>query len=173
MYISTYKVNIGKTCKRVSLQRGLVSLIRFNPEKVTFQHLLTLYENMLWFQEKCTKDPQFKDKFGLTLKVLAYILKQLDLRTITLAKVKLLSKKIDKNLKHFCLEKRNYDYVLKQQWKFVEVRTSQPLGKITKELPSPRYIGVGYRDKGSAKKPEYDASPSWQEVASSTIKELK
>jgi len=31
--------------------------------------------------------------------------------------------------------------------------------------PPPRQIGVGYRDKGTAQIPHYDASPKWQQVA--------
>lgn len=32
---------------------------------------------------------------------------------------------------------------------------------------SKRFIGVGYRDKGTAREVSYDGSPSWQEVATS------
>lgn len=34
-----------------------------------------------------------------------------------------------------------------------------------KKLHHCRFVGVGYKDKGSAKKPSIDCSPSWQEVA--------
>ena len=37
----------------------------------------------------------------------------------------------------------------------------------TRELPLPRYIGVGYKDKGSSRIPHLDASPSWQELTMS------
>jgi hypothetical protein len=33
-------------------------------------------------------------------------------------------------------------------------------------IPSERYIGVGYKDKGTCRDPSLDASPSWQEVGS-------
>jgi hypothetical protein len=33
------------------------------------------------------------------------------------------------------------------------------------KLPPPRFIGVGYRDKGTRRKPELDGSPRWQDVA--------
>jgi len=36
-----------------------------------------------------------------------------------------------------------------------------------RELPLPRYIGVGYKDKGSSRIPHLDASPSWQELTMS------
>lgn len=37
----------------------------------------------------------------------------------------------------------------------------------TRLLPLPRYIGVGYKDKGSSRIPHLDASPRWQELAMS------
>lgn len=38
---------------------------------------------------------------------------------------------------------------------------------IKKRLPPVRYVGVGYRDKGSRRNPSVDARPAWQDVASS------
>jgi hypothetical protein len=35
-----------------------------------------------------------------------------------------------------------------------------------RKLPPKRIIGIGYRDKGTARDPAIDGSPSWQEVAS-------
>jgi len=41
-----------------------------------------------------------------------------------------------------------------------------------KKNPRPQpYIGVGYRDQGTCRVPSTDASPSWQEVASSLVTE--
>jgi len=39
-------------------------------------------------------------------------------------------------------------------------------------LPEQRYVGVGYKDKGNKRIPHFDGSPSWQEVATSTVKKL-
>ena len=38
--------------------------------------------------------------------------------------------------------------------------------KLPLRIPSERYIGVGYKDKGTCRDPSIDASPSWQEVGS-------
>lgn len=38
-------------------------------------------------------------------------------------------------------------------------------GPSKENFPEPRYIGVGYRDKGSSRVKSYDGSPSWQDVA--------
>jgi len=168
------QVVYGTKSKRVTLQRSLVALISHEPEKVNYKHLVVLFDNMLWFQDKALKDPDFEQKFGITLKVLAYILKNMNLRVtkITETQIRKLSKKFRENLKHFSLEKRNFRQPLKQQWSFVEVRPTKSSGLSKKELKPDRYIGIGYRDKGTAKKPWLDGSPSWQEVAMVPIKEL-
>lgn len=167
------QVIYGKKSKRVTLQRSLVSLIAYYPEKVTLKHLVCLYDNMLWLQDKSMQDPDFREKFGVTLKVLAYILKGLNLsRGVSVNQIRNLSEKIQTNLSHFTLEKRNLTQPLKQQWHLIEIRPTKSSGLSNKLLPPQNYIGVGYRDKGTAKKPHFDGSPSWQEVASSTIKEL-
>lgn len=51
---------------------------------------------------------------------------------------------------------------------FLRVTNRQLRGK----CPEPRRIGVGYRDKGTAQNPPYDASPGWQEVAVSRLNRL-
>lgn len=51
----------------------------------------------------------------------------------------------------------------KHQWEggFLHVNNR----RLKRPSPEPRRIGVGYRDKGTAGDPSYDASPSWQTVA--------
>ena len=51
---------------------------------------------------------------------------------------------------------------------FLRVDNRQLRGK----CPEPRRIGVGYRDKGTAQDPQYDASPGWKEVAVSRLNRL-
>lgn len=172
--LGSLQIIYSRKSKRVTLQRSLVSLIMYEPEKVNLKHLVVLYDNMLWFQDKVAKDPDFKQKFGITLKVLAYILKNLNLRSsnITEKQIKSLSVKFQDNLKHFSLERRNFKQPLKLQWSLIEVRPSKSEGLSKKSLPPQRYIGKGYRDKGTAKKPWLDGSPSWQEIASVPLKEL-
>lgn len=48
----------------------------------------------------------------------------------------------------------------------------QRMNRRLKKNPRPQpYIGVGYRDQGTCRVPSTDASPSWQEVASSLVTE--
>lgn len=41
--------------------------------------------------------------------------------------------------------------------------------RLRKPPPPQRFIGVGYGDYGTCRKPEIDSSPSWQDVASSDL----
>lgn len=168
MFKSVLQVFYSKRLKRVTLQRLLVGKIIHFPKEVTLRDLLVLVDNMIWLQEKCVKDPDFQKKFGVTLKVLSYIIKnKLGSQSTGFSQTRILylSNNLRTNLSDFGLEKRN----IPQQWKLLnglfEVRSPQPLGIPTKQLQPERYIGVGYRDKGTAKNSAEDGSPSWQEIA--------
>jgi hypothetical protein len=164
----------GRRTKRITLQRALVSKFIHYPERVQYKDLLLLYDNLLWCQDKAEVAADFKKKFGLHLKVLTYILKNHTLRTDKIYDklVKKLSDRFQRNLSGFSFEKRNTLNPLKQMSKFIEVRDPKPEGVPNTELPRERYIGIGYRDKGTAKKPWEDGNQSWQEIASATVKEL-
>lgn len=164
----TLQVYYARKLKRVTLQRLLVGKIIHFPQDVTPRDLLVLVDNMVWLQEKAQKDPDFRDKFGVTLKVLAYIIKEKlgsNFRQFTKTRITYLSNNFKTNLGDFGLEKRNIPH----QWKLLsghfEVKSAKPLGTLKSQLPPAQYIGVGYRDKGTAKNPAEDGSPSWQEVA--------
>jgi hypothetical protein len=168
------KVICGKRVKRVTLQRAIASKIAHFPEEVTFKDVLILVDNLLWLQDKALKDPIFREKFGVNLKVLTLILKHKKIWNPRELQRNLenISSSVKYGLSGFLLEKRNVKNVLKQQYRFVEVRRPQSLGTLKSSLPPERYIGIGYRDKGSAKQPHLDGSPSWQEIASSNIEDF-
>jgi hypothetical protein len=113
-------------------------------------------------------DAEFKKKFSGTLEVSSNLLKELNLRNgFSTKAIDRLANKVRAELEGFLIPKRNF-----AQWKskfdslFV-LTTSKPLGVNNKTLPPERYIGIGYRDKGTAKNPAEDASQSWQEIAQS------
>lgn len=167
-------VQISKRVKRVSLQRYLWSKIAFEGTSVTFRHVCGLFLNQLWLEGKAARDREFAKKFGNTLEVSSSLLRQINLsRGLSPSALANLSEKSQTLLKDFIVPRRNFT-----QWKarfdssVVHVRPKQP-GVPTKELPPKKFIGKGYGDKGTAKNPAEDGSPSWQEVASSNrIKNL-
>lgn len=167
------QVIYSKSIKRVTLQRALVGKFIFYPKRCTLEDILILFDNLLWCQEKCQKDSGFKDKFGLHLKVQAQILKNLNLTNIVNSKhCHKISAAFTSNLESFAYDKRNVLNPLNRTKGKIEIRPSKQPGVLNDKLPPVQYIGVGYRDKGTAKKPWIDGSPSWQEIASTPLEEL-
>lgn len=164
------QVIYGRGCKRVTLQRAITSKVIFFKKEVSFRDLLILFDNILWLQDIASKDPNFSEKFGLHLKVQALLLKEVRINENNVQEVtEKLSEGFSKNLEGFYFLKRNTKNELLKQNKFVEVRPGKLQGVDNRKLPPKPYIGIGYRDKGSARNLSYDGSPTWQEVASAKL----
>lgn len=163
MKIEHPELRIGKSVKRISLTRFLLSKIVYEPKKFQGRDVLALYTNQLWLEDKCQQDKQFEQAFSGMVGPLGRILQSVRLSTTSEAMV--VSKTIQSNLESYLVPKRNYP-----QWKnkfagSYEYVSPKPLGVPTKKLPPERYIGIGYRDKGTAKNTAVDGSQSWQEIA--------
>lgn len=158
-------VVIRQKVKRISLQRSICSLI-FHGEGINLAELHVLYQNQLWLQEKCVRDLTFREKYGGFVLNLSIILKSVNLSNglsegaISSLRGRLVQVKDDlypqRNIQQ-CASKVSQSFYLKSY---------KQSGIETKRLPPKRYIGVGYRDKGTAREPHLDGSPRWQEVAS-------
>lgn len=163
-------ITISKKVKRISLHRYLWSKISYEDDS-GFRILSGLVLNQLWLENKCKTDVDFKKKFGRTLDVSAKLIKEVNLsQGLSSKALRRLATKTKSKLEAFIIPKRNF-----ASWKMrfdssVVLITSKPLGVSTKTLPPERYIGIGYRDKGTAKNPAVDGSPSWQEIAQSNHK---
>lgn len=163
MKISAPSVSIGRRVKRISLQRFLLAKICYETYKVDGRDIVALYINQLWLESKCLSDRQFSNKFNLLVGPLGELLSTADLSNRS--KVLTFRSTIIKRLQAYIVPERNY-----AQWKSkfagsYELVRPKESGVETKKLPQQRYIGIGYRDKGTAKNPAEDGSPSWQEVA--------
>jgi len=162
-----HSVLISKKVKRVSLHRYLLSKIAFG-ETIVFRDIGGLVLNQLWLENKAKRDKKFKEKFGTTLEVVSNILRQINMsRGVTQKSIASLRSKVLSNLEDFLIPRRNL-----AQWKMrfdssVLLSRPKPSGVPIKELPAERYIGIGYRDKGTAKNTATDGSPSWQDIAQS------
>lgn len=158
------KVVYARGVKRITLQRLIISQIVFEKEKVQLKDLLLLFDNLLYLQELALKDPGFQKKFGNHLERLAIILKNSRLSyTPTRASFDKLSHKFKEELEHFLIPHRNLAEVAKHFKGKYEVRQGTKSGIPVGSLPLKRYIGIGYRDKGTARNLAEDGSPSWQE----------
>lgn len=154
----------------MTLQRLLCSEIAYQEENAKFQDVLVLYDNMMWLQEKALVDPHFQQKFGQDLSTLADILKGIRFHPNTFAQtIVKLARELRAKLEHFLYPKRNLPGIRQHVRGRYQVLPHRESGTPRKQLPAKRRIGVGYRDKGHRRDPAWDASPSWQEVAMSTL----
>lgn len=160
-------VKYSRRLKRISLQRYLVSKIVHEADHVKFQDLIVLYDNQIWLEQKSLKDPDFNKKFGSSLEELSFLLKQINFQKEFSAKALIrLSQRFRTNLEGFIVPIRNYQSFKKHFSGLFSVLALKTPKEANKILPPKRIIGVGYRDKGTARDPAKDGSPSWQEVAS-------
>jgi len=157
------RVIYSKSVKRINLERTIVGKIIFFREKVTVQDIIILFDNLLWLQEKASSDPLFQQKFGNSLEELALKLKKwkigqsLNHKTLENLRLDLIE------MKSFYIPERHIKHHLALIQGKTEIRNGAEPGKSTKDLPSPRFIGVGYRDKGTARDLAFDGSPTWKE----------
>jgi len=159
-------VKISPRAKRIYLQRFLLSKFVYFKEELELRDLCCLFENQLWLELKCQNDPEFLKKFGKSLEDLSIIMKEFNFKTGTTDRaLDQFSKRLKENLETLILPKRNYLGAKTHCNGLFQLKDSQSPGKPKKSVPPTARIGKGYRDKGSAKDPAFDGSPSWQEVA--------
>lgn len=162
------QVKYKRRIRRISLQRFLCSRLVFQLEEVTFEELVVIYDNLLYCQDLAVRNDSFKKKFGKSLEDLTELLKTVNLYQEKTDKVsKMLSKKLKANFIGFIYPKRNLGQMAqKLEGAYWLVATQDP-GTPQRQLPPKRFIGIGYRDKGSRRDRAKDGRPTWQEVAMS------
>lgn len=159
-------VKISPKVKRIYLQRFLLSKFVYFKEELRIEDLCCLFENQLWLEKKCQTDPDFLTKFGKDLETLSIILKEVNFRTETTDRtIAKFARRLQSHLQSFILPRRNYkEAKIKCNGSF-QLADSKPSGLPKSQIRPKSYVGIGYRDKGSAKNVAKDGSPSWQEVA--------
>jgi len=159
-------LQISRSVKRISLQRFIVSKILYEENEVTERDIIALYQNQIFLQEKALREKDFSSKFGNSLEELSKILKKINLSDGLFKKsINLIGREVKLNLESFTIPLRNYGNF---KTRFNGVYTliyKKSEGTLLKDLKPVAYIGVGYKDKGSARKEHLDASPHWQDVA--------
>lgn len=161
----TNLVIVKANVKRITLQRGIVSMILYDRE-VSLDLLHVMFQNQLWLERKCSTDKMFAESFGRDLETLSIVLKQTNLsRGLTEGAVSSLKTKLRDTLTGFAYPRRNLPSIEPIVLKSFQTKPYKEKGVLTKELPPKTFIGKGYRDKGTAKEPAQDGSPRWQDVA--------
>lgn len=129
-----------------------------------------MYDNFLHIQDLASKNENFRIKFGEDLESLAKILKGFRVASKTTElDVQKLGEQMKSKLTKFHLPERNLSTVEKHVKSYYSLHPMKSLGRPVKELPPKAYVGKGYTDKGTARNPAKDGSPSWQEVAQAYV----
>lgn len=164
--IKSVRLRYTKYCKFITLIRYLTGKVVFLPEKVQRIDILLLFDSLVTLQDLLEKEEDFKRKYGSDLESLALILKSFKLHPRTkVLDVKKLGEQIENRIPSFVLPRRNLSTVWNHVQKMYYYTASTDSGTEIKRLPPKGYIGKGYTDKGTARKPELDGSPPWQDVA--------
>jgi hypothetical protein len=149
------------------MHRVLISKLLWDIDRFTGEDLLALLDNQLFLEHLASSNESFRLKFAESLEDISNYLKAAKIRKIEdLPRIaRKFSMFIKIKLNKFIYPKRNYPNQLAQYKRYVEFRWTEPEGTLIAQLPVVKYIGKGYTDKGTARKPHLDGSPAWQEVA--------
>ena len=159
-------IRIAKNAKRVTLQRVLCSAIARGGQ-VQEEHLLVLFQNQIWLEEKCQRDQDFSRKYGESLSTLSGILKEVNCsRGLTPGTRRSLETRIREKLQEFLLPPRNWATEFSKVGKLYSVHRYRDGGVPVSKLPPKKVIGKGYGDGGTARDPARDGNPRWQDVGS-------
>jgi hypothetical protein len=171
------QVFYSRQTRRITLERFLCSKIAWEPEKISFQEILMLFDNLLWCQDRSERDPSFSKTFGKDLESLTKILKNFRFSNRPkFSTIKKLSLQLQELKGDFLFPQRNLLNIAKHFQGKIVVGPGKIQGTDRRYLPPPKFVGKGYRDKGTLRNVAHDGSPSWQELATSlplkTLEEL-
>ena len=160
-----YKVIVKKRTKKMTLFRFLLAKMVYEEEGIHLDEFIILSERYFEFLE--SRDPSFRSKYIEWFEENHFIF-------IEIFKQKSFPYRIpDKAQKD---TKRAFAGLLPSQQAYYGLKGQRDLRKSYKvvlnsqlqpqRLKSKRFIGVGYRDKGTARNDAEDGTPSWKVVAS-------
>jgi len=160
-----YKMIIKKGTNRVVLLRFLLAKLVHAVEGLSLEEYLCLYH--LFYDLTENRDPIFLSKYSVQLEKVAHLLERM--RGVSVYPVIFREptvKKVREFLLDFIPSAREYFGLagqrnLRQSYRIVLNDTLIP-----KRCPPVRYIGVGYKDKGTRRNSATNGSPGWQEVGS-------
>lgn len=168
--MSNHQILILKNMKLITALRVILTMVREEDKDLSWLDVFAIFEILLRIETSVIGNPGFVNKFGSHLKVVNEILLTLNWKPkksesalkILRAGLKVLPEK-------FFFSPRNLNQVKLEYRKKVILVIRRPEGTQLKYLPPKLYVGKGYTDKGTARKPHLDGSPRWQDVAMSEI----
>jgi len=161
-----FRIKYSPGTKRITLFRNLLAQLCYADYGLSLEETLVLFDLMSGFPEQVSKDKQFAQKYSEWLITVHGALSALPVLSFPLVLTEDKRKKLAEELKPL-LPSSHAFYGWKGNPALVhsfKVIPNIDLG-LKKRLPPKRFLGVGYRDKGTAKDPAVDGSPSWKKVA--------
>jgi hypothetical protein len=168
-YLGGYKMKFRKNVKKLKVFKFLLSkLVYDEKDGLHLDEYLVLME--LWFEFLEKSDPSFLEKYGASLQrslnfySQVAAVKEFPMKLATMEPNELLD--IHYGFGDLLLSRHGYfgmkgNRDIRDSFRISFEDQFAPL-----RLPPQRYIGVGYRDKGNAKKSSEDGNQRWQEIAS-------
>jgi hypothetical protein len=168
-----YKVSYRTGTKQITLYRNLLAAVCYEQGGISIEEILVLYDLAQKMEEKRQRDKAFDDKYGDWLITSFDFIGTLSPQVFPFQYKGDVSK-AEETLTPFLPSRQAY-----YGWKRNPVRETpariqlrNPLAP-PRTLPPKRFVGVGYRDKGTRRDPAVDGSPSWQDVANSAVMRAK
>jgi len=157
-----YKMFIKKGTNRVTLLRFLLAKLVYSSGGLSLDEYLCLFH--IYYDLTEMNDPLFKQKYDIFLERVGLLLSEISgersfpVQTLTDAEVD-----FEFFLGNFPTKREYFGLAgqrdLKRSFRLVLNDTLVPQKKLLV-----RYIGVGYKDKGTRRNPAEDGSPGWKEV---------
>jgi len=157
-----YKMFIKKGTNRMTLMRFLLAKLVYSSEGLSIEEFLCLFH--IYFDLTEMKDPLFLSKYQFFLERVGTLLDEISgIQTFPVQALTDAEVDNDFFLGYFPSKREYYGLCgqrdLRRSFRFVLNDTLVP----QKRLPV-RYIGVGYKDKGTCRNLAEDGSPGWKEV---------
>jgi hypothetical protein len=159
-------MQIEQGIRRITLLRNLIAKSWYDAEGLAPHEIVAVWELYEICLRKSTVDPSFSNKYHQWLITVGkFLRKNMDGKTVPLKLTESAFQPFN-NLVPFLPSKQAYfgyknDPRMREAFKFL-VKDADDLNK---KFPPSRYVGVGYRDKGTRSNPSFDGSPHWKEVA--------
>lgn len=160
-----YQVIIKRSTKRITLLRFLVAKLLYSDEGLSLEEYLTVYH--LFYDLSEVTEPHFLAKHQENLERVFKLLQAMkDVKVFPVQVREGQQAVLENLLGRFLPTPREYSGLAGQRDLRKSFRLVLNDTLVPQKLPAPRYIGVGYKDKGTRRNTAIDGSQSWVEVGS-------
>jgi len=156
-----YTMKIKKGTNRIVLVKFLLGKLVFSVEGLNIEEYLLLYH--LFFELTEIKDRIFHEKYKNNLIGLSKLLSEMNsIKCFPVHPTERATREILRITQGFIPTPREYFGLAGQR----DIRNCFRLilndTIVPQKLPPKRFIGVGYKDKGTCRDPAFDGTPGWQ-----------